>query len=258
MKWIFPERKKMDFDAIFQNSLDTHKDTSFTIELNQRNYIRKKRKKDPVKIIHNLPLVTKVKDEAIAYFNTFIEPLEIVEKNVPACVFWSLYAASRRAKIPVALDLIARISGLGMQKYTPDIQSNPLDYGVKVEHKQITDTITYFTTLFHGTKADFDTTPAGVDEFLAQYMEEQELTKEDEAYVFRFLEFLLKDEFWTDQNPSILAYAILIYLSGFEDCPFYKQRIVFPVYVSNNIVMDLINKLKMGVVSVDDEEEEEL
>ena len=245
-----------NFDVMFERAERHHKERDLIIEIDPRTCVRRKKKKDPVLTINNLPIMDEIKKKAVAYFNKYIEPLDIVEKDVSACVFWAVYAASRILKVPVALDIIARLSGLGMDKYDAKVKFSPLEYGVKVEHKKVTSAIGYFTTIFNGTPAMFDTTPCDVYDFIDLYMLEQDI-EEYKEYVHKFVGSLLEDEFWEDQNPSMLAYAILTYLSNIQGSPFYGRRIVFPIFVSNNIIADLINKLRSDVISLEEDEEEE-
>lgn len=214
----------------------------YTIEVDSRKYIRRKRKDDPIQLIQELPITDNIKIKAIAFYKEHLDALPISEKDANACVFWAVYVASRELKIPVTLDTIARISGLGMEKYENDVKANPLNHGVKIDHKKITTVITYFMTI----TPNIDMSPCSVHEFLEYIIPEQQLSKHSK-YVFDFLEQLLHDEFWEDQNPNMLAYAILIFLSNMETSPFYGHNIDVPIYFSRNIITDLINKLKLEV-----------
>lgn len=234
-----------EFDYLFEKQKPMK---TYTIEVDSRKYIRRKRKDDPITLIQAMGINDEIKARAIEYYKQILDPLPISEKEPNACVFWSVYVASRELKIPVTLDTIARISGLGMEKYENDVKTNPLDHGVKVGHKRITTIMTYFRTI----TPPFDMTPCGVHDFLDCIISEQMLNKHRD-YIFNFLDELLLDEYWGDQNPNMLAYAILIFLSEIRSCPFYNYDIKFPIYFSKNIITDLknkLNKLEIEVFSV--------
>lgn len=240
-----------EYDEMFSRAPSANKEKDLILEIDTRKFIKRKRKDDPVTIILKLPISDDIKHKAIKFYNDYIDDLEISSKDTPACVFYSIYIASRELKVLVSLDTIARISGLGMEKFEPEIQLNSLDYGVKLDHKKVTNTITYFATELKNYK--FNTEPEPVREFIKAFIEEQNL-EDYSAYVLEFTDMLLEDEFWTDQNPNLLAYAILSYLSSQADSPFKGQSIKVPPYFSKNIILDLISKIKTEVLSFEEEE----
>lgn len=228
-----------EYDYLFQNKKTAK---TLVIELDNRNFIKRKRKDHPAILIDQMNITDSIKEEAKKYYQKYLEDLEISDKNPSACVFWSIYVASRKLNVPVNLDTICRISGVGLEKYDSEIRANPLNYGVKTSHKVITTLLVYFSTLV----PKVDMTPSPIEDFLESIVDEQELA-EHKNYIFDFLTTLLEDDFWTDQNPNMLSYAILIFLSNQKNSPFYGKTINVPVYLSKNIIIDLINKLKSEV-----------
>lgn len=240
-----------DMDAIFAAALS--KPNELLIELDTRKYVKKKSKDDPVYLIQKLPILEVIKKEAVQYYNKYVDPLDISEKDVNACVFWSVYYATKKLNVPVSLETVARLAGLGLEKYTPEVKAKPLDFNVKLSHKKITKVTSYFHITFHNTEASIQNIqehPFTVFDFLEQIVYENEEYLPHLNFINEFTEGLVEDEFWADQNPVILAYAILIFLSHLEKSPTYQLKILIPVYYSKNIVTGLLNKLRHYVLDI--------
>ena len=229
------------------------KPTELLIEVDTRKYVKKKSKDDPAYLIQNLPILDIVRKEAIRYYNKYVDSLDISEKDINACVFWSVYYATKKLNVPVSLETVARLAGIGLEKYTPEVKAKPLDFNVKLSHKKITKVTSYFHITFHNTEAsiqNIETEPFTVFDFLEQIIYENEQYVPHLKYIQEFTEGLVEDEFWADQNPIILAYAIIIFLSHLETSPLYQLKILIPVYYSKNIITGLLNKLRHYVVEI--------
>lgn len=241
----------MDEDEMFAAALS--KPTELLIEVDTRKYVKKKSKDDPAYLIQNLPILDIVRKEAIRYYNKYVDSLDISEKDINACVFWSVYYATKKLNVPVSLETVARLAGIGLEKYTPEVKAKPLDFNVKLSHKKITKVTSYFHITFHNTEAsiqNIETEPFTVFDFLEQIIYENEQYVPHLKYIQEFTEGLVEDEFWADQNPIILAYAIIIFLSHLETSPLYQLKILIPVYYSKNIITGLLNKLRHYVVEI--------